>query len=78
MDTLQGETFALASTVEPLTVSATLDYRLSVHVVADSKSLTLLFDAAHPKIDNIETALQAGLWANFPTFSPLALERVMR
>ena len=78
MDALQGETFALTSTVEPLTVSAILDYRLSVHVVADSKFLTLLFDAAHPKIDDSQTALQAGLWANFPTFSPLALQRVMR
>ena len=40
MDALQGVTFALTSTVQPLTVSATLDYRLSVHVVADSKFLT--------------------------------------
>lgn len=78
MDALQGETFALTSAAEPLTVSATLGYRLLVHVAADSKFLTLLFDATHPKIDNIETALQAGLWANFPTFSPLALQRVMR
>lgn len=78
MDTLQGVTFALTSTVEPLTVSATLDHRLSVHVVADSKFLTILFDAAHPKIDDSQTALQAGLWANFPTFSLLALQRVMR
>lgn len=45
MDALQGETFALTSTVEPLTVSAILDYQLLVHVVADSKFLTLLFDA---------------------------------
>ena len=51
MDMLQGVTFALTSTVEPLTVSATLDYRLSVQVVADSKFLTILFDATHPKID---------------------------
>lgn len=78
MDTLQGQTFALTSTVEPLTVSATLEFQLSVHVVADSKFLTLLFDAAHPKIDDSQTAIQAGLWANFPTFSPLALQRVMR
>lgn len=78
MDALQGVTFALTSTVEPLTVSATLDHRLSVHVVADSKFLTILFDATHPKIDDSQTALQAGLWANFPTFSPLALEHVMR
>ena len=78
MDALQGETFALTSTVEPLTVSAILDYQLLVHVVADSKFLTLLFDATHPKITDSQTALQAGLWANFPTFSPLALQRVMR
>ena len=78
MDALQGVTFALTSAAEPLTVSATLDYRLSVHVVADSKFLTLLFDATHPKIDDSQTALQAGLWANFPTFSPLVLERVMQ
>ena len=78
MDTLQGMTFALTSAVEPLTVSATLDYQLSVQVVSDSKFLTLLFDATHPKITDSQTALQAGLWANFPTFSPLALQRVMR
>ncbi|HCN15648.1 MAG TPA: hypothetical protein DIS69_06235, partial [Moraxellaceae bacterium] len=78
MDTLQGETFALTSPVEQLTVSAILDYQLLVHVAADSKFLTLLFDATHPKIDDSQTALQAGLWANFPTFSPLALQRVMR
>ena len=41
-------------------------------MVAD-KFLTILFDAAHPKITDSQTALQAGLWANFPTFSPLAL-----
>ncbi|MFO1365713.1 MAG: hypothetical protein U1E98_05410 [Moraxella osloensis] len=57
--------FALTSTVEPLTVSATLDYQLSVHVVADGKFLTILFDAAHPKIDDSQTALQAGLWAGY-------------
>lgn len=78
MDTLQGMTFALTSAVETLTVSATLDYHFLVHVVADSKFLTILFDATHPKIDDSRTALQAGLWANFPTFSPLALEHVMR
>jgi hypothetical protein len=83
MDTLQGVTFALTGTVEPPTVPATLadlfsHYQLSVHVVADSEFLTILFDATHPKIGDSQTALQAGLWANFPTFSPLALERVMR
>ena len=50
MDALQGVTFALTSAAEPLTVSATLDYQLSVQVVSDSKFLPLLFDAAHPKM----------------------------
>lgn len=52
--------------------------RLTMTVARSDDFITVLFDAHHPSVADVLQATVSGLWANFHTFNPLILERVMR